>query len=76
MNKKTVKKGLFPYLILLVAILGIMYFLGIANQKVNMITFDEFVASAGDGKVTEIVVVPKSGASLYEIKGKMEGYWK
>ena len=74
MNKKTLKKGLLPYLFLLVVILGVMYFFNIANQKVNIITYDEFLASANEGKVTEIVIIPKSKASLYQIEGKLDGY--
>ena len=74
MNKKTLKKGLLPYLFLLVVILGVMYFFNMSNQKINVITYDDFVNSATEGKITEIVIVPRSNAGLYEIKGKMEGY--
>ncbi|MBE6152158.1 MAG: ATP-dependent zinc metalloprotease FtsH [Firmicutes bacterium] len=74
MNKKTVKKGLLPYLFLLVVILGVMYFFNMANQKVNVITYNDFVNAANDKKITEIVIIPKSNASLYQVEGKMEGY--
>ena len=74
MNKKTIRKGLLPYLFLMIVILGVMYFFNIANQKVNVITYDDFVNFANEGKITEIVIVPRSNASLYEIKGTMEGY--
>ena len=74
MNKKTLKKGLLPYLFLVIAILGIMYFFNIANQKINILTYDEFINSAKEGKITEIVIVPRSNAGLYELKGTMEGY--
>ena len=74
MNKKTLKKGLLPYLFLVIAILGIMYFFNIANQKMNILTYDEFINSAKEGKITEIVIVPRSNAGLYELKGTMEGY--
>ena len=74
MNKKTVKKGLLPYLFLLVVILGVMYFFNMANQKVNVITYNDFVNAANDKKITEIVIIPKSNASLYQVEGKMAGY--
>ena len=61
-------------LILVIAILGIMYFFNIANQKINILTYDEFINSAKEGKITEIVIVPRSNAGLYELKGTMEGY--
>ena len=74
MNKKTVRKGLLPYLFLLIVILGVMYFFNMANQKINVITYNDFVTAANDKKITEIVIIPKSNASLYQIEGKMEGY--
>jgi len=74
MNKKTVRKGLLPYLFLLIVILGIMYFFNASNQKINVITYSDFVTAANENKITEIVIVPKSNASLYQIEGTMEGY--
>ena len=38
MNRKTVKKGLLPYLFLFLVMLGVVYFLNVANKKVNVIT--------------------------------------
>ena len=74
MLKKDVKKSLFPYLILFVVIIGIMYFFNASNNKVNVLTYDEFIKAASEGKLTEIVVVPRSSAMLYQVEGKMEGY--
>ena len=74
MNKKTVKRGLLPYLFLIIVILGIMYFVNVANQKVNILTYNEFIGAAKEGKITEIVIVPRSSAGLYELKGKMNDY--
>ena len=74
MNKKVVKKGLLPYVFLLLIILSVMYFFNTMNKKVNVITYDEFMQYASDGKVTEIVIVPRNRASVYEIKGSLKGY--
>ena len=74
MNKKTLKKGLLPYLFLLIVILGVMYFFNIANQKVNVLTYDQFMNSANEGKITELVITPRSSAGLYEVEGIMDGY--
>ena len=38
MNKKNVKKGLLPYLLLAVVMLGVFYFFNVFNQKVNILT--------------------------------------
>ncbi len=74
MNKKTLKKGLLPYLFLLIVILGVMYFFNIANQKVNVLTYDEFMNSANEGKITELVITPRGSAGLYEVEGTMKDY--
>lgn len=74
MNKKAVKKGILPYLFLFLVMLGILYFFNIANQKVNVIDYQQFLASASENKIKEIVVVPYTRSSLYQIEGTMEGY--
>lgn len=74
MVKKDVKKGLFPYLMLLLVIIGIMYFFNISNNKVNVLTYDEFIKFASEGKITEITVVPRGSAMLYQVEGKMKDY--
>ena len=58
MNKKAVKKGILPYVFLFLVMLGILYFFNIANQKVNVIDYQQFLASASENKIKEIVVVP------------------
>ena len=74
MNKKTVKKGLLPYLFLLLVILGVVYFFNMANRKVNVITYDEFVSFAEEGVIENIVITPNSRASLYSITGTNSNY--
>ena len=74
MNKKTVKKGLLPYLFLFLVMLGIVYFLNVANKKVNVITYDEFLGFASEGNVKEINITPNSRASLYDVKGTLKSY--
>ena len=74
MNKRTIKKGLLPYLFLLLVILGVVYFFNIANKKVNVITYDEFVSYAEEGIIKDIVITPNSRASLYSIVGTKSDY--
>ena len=76
MNKKNVKKGILPYIFLFLLMLGILYFFNIANQKVNVIDYQEFLTATSENKIKEIVVVPYSRSSLYQIEGTMEGYAK
>ncbi len=74
MNKKTVKKGLLPYLFLFLIMLGVVYFLNVANKKVNVITYDEFLGFASEGNVKEVNITPNSRASLYDVKGTLKSY--
>ena len=74
MNKKTVKKGLLPYLFLLLVILGVVYFLNVANKKVNVITYGEFVGFANEDILKDVVITPNSRAGLYNIEGTTTKY--
>ena len=74
MKNKNVKKGLMPYVILLIVILAITYVLTFGGNKVNDITYDKLLAELKEGNVTEIVITPHSGEGIYEITGKLEGY--
>lgn len=74
MNKKNIKRGLLPYLFLFLVLIGVMFFLNSMNSKVNVITYDEFMKSVSEGKVTEISITPRSRAMVYEIRGKLTGY--
>ena len=74
MNKKTLKKGLYPYLILFLIMISIMYILGKANIKVHKLTYDSFMEYVNNGEVNEIAIVPKSRAGIYEIKGTLINY--
>ena len=74
MNKKTVKKGMLPYLFLLFVILGVVYFLNIANKKVNVITYDQFVGFAEEDLIKEVVITSNSRAGLYTIVGTNNNY--
>lgn len=74
MNKKVVKRGLVPYIFLFLFIMGVAYFFNIMNHKVNVITYDEFMKQAQKGQVEEVVITPRTRASVYEITGIMKNY--
>lgn len=74
MNKKVVKRGLVPYVFLFLFIMGVAYFFNIMNHKVNVITYDEFMKQAQKGQVEEVVITPRTRASVYEITGIMKNY--
>ncbi len=74
MNKKDIKKGIVPYLLLFLVMLGLLYFFNMSRHEVHQFTYDEFVTNMEEKKIEEITIVPRSGAGVYEIEGKLEGY--
>ena len=73
MKKKT-KKSLLPYLFLLLFMLTVLYFVSNMNNKVNVLSYDEFVVSINEGKIAELNVTPKSNAGVYDLSGKLKNY--
>ncbi|MDD2518478.1 MAG: ATP-dependent zinc metalloprotease FtsH [Bacilli bacterium] len=74
MNKKGMKKGLYPYLILFLVMMSIVYVFGKSNVKINNLTYDSFMEHVNKEEVKEIVITPRNRASIYEIKGTLKGY--
>ena len=74
MRKNNIKRGLLPYLFLILFVFGIYYLFGVLNQNVNVFTYDQLVDAVNSGKVTELSITPKERAVVYEISGRLEGY--
>ena len=74
MKKKNVKKGLLPYVVLLVVVLFVTYVITFGGNKVNDITYDKLLSELREGNVTELVITPHSNEGTYVITGKLEGY--
>ncbi len=73
-KKKNVKRGLMPYLFLILFV-GIVYFVFSAlNQKVNKLTYDQFVKELNANNIVELEITPRERAVIYELKGKLKGY--
>ena len=73
-KNKNMKRGLLPYLFLMLIILGVGYFLVFGNNKVNDLTYDKLLSELREGNVTEIVITPHSSEGTYTISGKLKGY--
>lgn len=73
-DKKTIKKGLLPYLFILLIILGIFYLFNFLNHKTNILTYNEFMKNLANGKVKEVMLVPRDRAQTYEVTGKLSDY--
>ena len=74
MNKKNVKKGILPYVFLLLLILGMYYLFGVMNSSVNELSYDEFMKELKNGTVTELKITPRESYGVYDMSGKLKGY--
>ena len=74
MNKNTLKRGLLPYLFLVLLIFGFYYLFNVLNRDVNNLTYDKLIQNLSEGKVTELTITPRSRSSVYDVTGKLEGY--
>ena len=74
MNKKNVKRGLMPYIFLVVFVIVVYILFTSMNQKVNKITYDQFIKELNAGNIETLEITPKERAVVYEVEGTLEGY--
>ena len=72
--KNRVKRSLLPYLFLFIVMLLIIYFVSGMDNKVNILSYDEFISSLNDGKLKELKITPKGSGEVYELTGVLKGY--
>ena len=73
-NKKTLKKGLLPYVFLGIIMLGAFYVLTVMNKDVHDFSYDEFIEKLDKGKVAELHLVPRGNGYVYEVSGSLNNY--
>ena len=73
-DKKSLKKGLLPYLFLFIIMLGVFYVFNVMNKNIHDFSYDEFVEKLNKGKITELSLVTRGGGYIYEVTGKLSGY--
>ncbi len=74
MNKKEVKRGLVPYLFMILIMLGIFYVFNVMNKDINNLTYNEFMEELNEGNVESMYITPRSNAKTYEVTGSLKGY--
>ena len=74
LDKKTIKKGLLPYLFIFIIMLGVFYYFNVTNTKKNDFTYDEFMEKLDTGKITELEIVTRGSGYVYEATGTLDGY--
>lgn len=74
MNKKAVKKQAIPYLILGLFIIGVLFFMNMANNTIKILSYNEFASQIKDVKT--VTITPSIKGGVYEITGQMKNYDK
>ena len=75
-NKKTIKKGLLPYLFLFIIILGMFYGANVFNKSINKLSYDEFIAEVNSGEIKKLELVTRGSGYVYEVSGTLKDYKK
>ena len=73
-KKNNINKGLVPYVLLLLFIVGCLLFANGMKNKVNEFTYNEFTDYLNKGEISELRIVPKVNTQNYEITGKLKSY--
>ena len=76
MNKKTVKRGILPYILLVIIVFGVYYLYNALNKNEHVLTYSELTTALEEKKVTEMSITPRERSVVYEIRGKLKGYEK
>ena len=76
MHKKDLKKGLLPYVFLLLLVVCIYYILSMRTIKVNELTYDKLLKEVTEQNIEKMTVTPKTNESVYEFDGKLKTYGK
>ncbi len=72
MNKKEVKKGLVPYLFMILVVLGVFYVFNVMNKDINTLTYNEFMDELNEGNIKTMYITPRNSAQTYEVTGKLK----
>ena len=73
-DKKTIKKGLLPYLFLFIIMLGVLYVFNVINKDIHELSYDEFIEKLDNNKITELELIARGSGYTYEARGTLSGY--
>ena len=71
MDKKTVKRGLLPYLFIILIMGGMIFFMNFSGIKVHELSYDQFVENLDGGKIEELEIIPKASGHTYDVVGTL-----
>ena len=73
-DKKVVKKGLLPYLLMLVVFVGVFYSFNVFNVVTHDLTYDQFIDKLEKEKIEELQIIPRGSGYVYNVVGTLDGY--
>lgn len=71
-NNQNMKKGMFPYVLLLTIGILIMLFYNMVSGTNKELTYNEFNNALNKNNVKEVVITPSTAAYTYQITGKLK----
>ena len=71
-NNQNMRKGMFPYAMLLIIGVAIMFFYSMTNNMNKELTYNEFNKALNENKIKEVVITPSTSAYTYHINGKLK----
>jgi len=75
-NKNGILKNLYPYLVIALIFVGVMYFLNYGSKEVHNLTSGQLIKEVNKETITSIKITPKQSESIYIIEGKLNDYHK
>ena len=73
-DKKTIKKGILPWLIILVVMLGVFYYFNVSKNEKHDFTYDEFMEKLDKDKIKKLDLTTRGNGYVYEVRGSLNNY--
>ncbi len=70
-NNQNVKKGMFPYTMLLIIVIALLMFYNANNNLNKELTYNEFNKALSKNNIKEVVITPSTNAYTYQLKGTL-----
>ena len=73
-DKKVIKKGLLPYLLMLVIFVSVFFSFNVLNVVKHDLTYDQFIDKLEKEKIEELQIIPRGSGYVYNVVGTLDGY--
>lgn len=75
-NPNNTIKSLTMYGILLIVMIGAVYYYSVSRYETHEFSYDELLEKAQEGEVDKIKITPKAASGIYEVEGNLKDYKK